>query len=1234
MDPLSIISVVVTSAKTLSAVTRSVLTFIDGVRTINQSINGIYDELDSLCRTIEAINGGLATPALTNAIGGSQETGGLWPVVLKSLQDCDLTIHELYDCLQGFNRQSSNVAARTVIAIRFNRTERQAQVLKNRVFTHNTSLQHLCCQSPGIVVDDLSKKIELLVDMISQLDAPRDRVEGLGTLKTAHPNSSDDGLLNTAQQVALDANTVLTRSEGGSIAGGSLKTHTRSSIEKWLEQHLPEDGFIETDSDSATSQTQITPSESSDNQTARPDVSPGNDSEDDEFEIEVIEASLSVAHSEFAKPNYSTAEPYFHRVYNLAKNMSVPTQNRLHLKDVQLKASLCSLHLGNFEKAESVLQDLRCTPPASQQDFIWSLDASHRMAEIHISNNNVEKAEDECRRALAGRRKVLGKDHPSYFETLSLLSMIMEFKGDRILAESYRIMIKEDVLDPLVQSRRRRKVNTFNVRTSTTNRKIGDVEDMSPEDKELGLGEIKSNLLVHKQESLTAHSLLHDACEKGLYSAAHFLLMGYPIPRQYTLLTATQDIGTLQPEDLLLKKANGQTVLHAAAYGGNIDIVKLLFVAGAVKTRKDDSGKYPWQIGWQPHPENKALYILLHFRDTTLEQPNDQDLIAAIKPRESSSAELVKGLRAFTTGGPGYSLAVGLNSRKGSIPLTVGGKQRPMHFATTNPINHLALLKPDKCGVTAKLNRVNAQMESPEKETDIKGVQNPVSLEDVTTVKEIGEESRRATEAEHRMTFMQGLKLYPKAIGWSAFFSMGVIMTAFDPQLLGSLYATPAFQRDFGYLFEGSYIISAPWQTALGMGNPLGQVVGALAAGYPMEWYGRKWTFAACVVGTAAFIFNQFFAKTIESLLVGELIGGLILGTYTTIAPTYASEVVPIALRGHLTAYINLCFVIGQLLANGVIAGTGQLDNHWAYSAPFAIQWLWPALILIGTPFAPESPWWLIRKGRFEDAEKALNSLSSSSVDNKLTLAMMIETDKLELEMETGTTYLDCFKSVNWRRTEISIGVFVVQVLSGIYMVGYAALFFELAGLDTTQSFNMSVGFLAVGFVGTCLSWILISKYGRRRIYNIGLALLTIIMFIIGFLDIVPNYENRPGVIWAQCILMIIWNGVFDLSIGPICYVIICEASATKVRTKTIAIATAAQAIFAIVMTVAIPYMINPDQGNWRGKLGFFFGGLSLISFVWCWYRIPETKNRTYEELDLMFERNVKTREFKNYKIL
>jgi MFS transporter, SP family, general alpha glucoside:H+ symporter len=128
-----------------------------------------------------------------------------------------------------------------------------------------------------------------------------------------------------------------------------------------------------------------------------------------------------------------------------------------------------------------------------------------------------------------------------------------------------------------------------------------------------------------------------------------------------------------------------------------------------------------------------------------------------------------------------------------------------------------------------------------EKLEEVGGLETPVDgeIQDVST-KKIGDDARIATEIEHQMTFMQAVKIYPKAMGWSVFFSLGVIMTGFDPQLLGSLFAEPAFQRDFGYKFGDGYIISAPWQTALSMGNPLGQVIGALGAGYPMEWYGRR----------------------------------------------------------------------------------------------------------------------------------------------------------------------------------------------------------------------------------------------------------------------------------------------------------------------------------------------------------------------------------------------------------
>jgi SP family general alpha glucoside:H+ symporter-like MFS transporter len=100
---------------------------------------------------------------------------------------------------------------------------------------------------------------------------------------------------------------------------------------------------------------------------------------------------------------------------------------------------------------------------------------------------------------------------------------------------------------------------------------------------------------------------------------------------------------------------------------------------------------------------------------------------------------------------------------------------------------------------------------------------------------------------------------------------------------------------------------------------------------------------------------------------------------------------------------------------------------------------------------------------------------------------------------------------------------------------------------------------------------------------------------------------------------------VYNWSVGPVAFAIFCEVSATRVRSKTVAVATAVQALFGIIMTVAIPYL--------GGKLGFFFGSLSIPCLVWCYFRVPEMKGRTYEELDLMFERKISTKGFKDYVI-
>lgn len=116
--------------------------------------------------------------------------------------------------------------------------------------------------------------------------------------------------------------------------------------------------------------------------------------------------------------------------------------------------------------------------------------------------------------------------------------------------------------------------------------------------------------------------------------------------------------------------------------------------------------------------------------------------------------------------------------------------------------------------------------------------------------------------------------------------------------------------------------------------------------------------FGSLIVMTGM-IFIPFFSQNIQTFLAGAVMQGIPWGVFQTLTTTYASEVAPVKVRPYLTTYVNLCWVIGQLIAAGVLRGLLHGTSQWAYRIPFALQWVWPPLILIGVIFAPESPWYV-----------------------------------------------------------------------------------------------------------------------------------------------------------------------------------------------------------------------------------------------------------------------------------
>ncbi|KAF4971313.1 hypothetical protein FSARC_1832 [Fusarium sarcochroum] len=491
------------------------------------------------------------------------------------------------------------------------------------------------------------------------------------------------------------------------------------------------------------------------------------------------------------------------------------------------------------------------------------------------------------------------------------------------------------------------------------------------------------------------------------------------------------------------------------------------------------------------------------------------------------------------------------------------------------------------------------------------------------------EEAQAASAAEHATTLKQALRENWKAVLWSSVISLTIVMEGYDQSLMSNFFGYPTFQRKFGsyYPNQDTWQLTGAWQSGLQNGTNACVVIGGFVNGWASARYGYRRVMQIALLLMTGFIFISFFAVRIEMLLVGQMLCGLTWGVYATSGPAYASEVSPLALRGYLTVYVNLCWAMGQFLSAGVLKGMLAYSSEWSWRVPIAIQWMWPLPIFAAITFAPESPWWLAKKGRFDDAELSLRRLSTRShEDCRATVSQMRHTIQLESNIQSDSSYLDCFRGANLRRTEICMVVFAGQQLSGAVFAYTPTYFFLQAGISTSNAFGIAIGSTAMAFVGTCVSWVWLSYFGRRTLYTLGVALASCCLLIVG---ICSAASTSQGGQWAQVSFVLVWKLVYSMTVGPICYAIISETSAVRLRPQTVVIARNTYAMTQILANILNPYMLNPIEWNWKGKAGFFWAGTSAMTAIWSYFRLPETKDRTYEELDILFERKISARKFK-----
>ncbi|KAF7118667.1 hypothetical protein CNMCM5793_008205 [Aspergillus hiratsukae] len=523
---------------------------------------------------------------------------------------------------------------------------------------------------------------------------------------------------------------------------------------------------------------------------------------------------------------------------------------------------------------------------------------------------------------------------------------------------------------------------------------------------------------------------------------------------------------------------------------------------------------------------------------------------------------------------------------------------------------------------------MSSEKEATETKGDLKEEGGDFKHDEILVNPDLLNEAVDGENREHEMGLWQSVKSHPWACLWAFTMCFTIVMESFDMFLNGNFVAQSAFQQRYGVqLADGSHAIPTRWQSALFQSGQCGAFVGVFLAGPITNRIGYRWTTILGLMLMNATIFISFFADSLEVLTVGQALEGVPWGFFIANAPAYASEIVPLALRGACTATLQMSWSIGGIIVAAATYGYNKRDDEWAWRVPLALQWIFPTPLMILLFLAPESPWWLIRRGRKKEALTSIKRLGTKSPEHaQQTLAMMERTVKIEEAMGGTPTLLDLFKGTDLRRTAITCLMYASQNFAGNLIANQATFFFEQAGISHNRSFQLNLINSCLGFIANACSWPLTGWFGRRTIYLWGTAVNITLLIILGICASIPQNSQTN---YAQACLGIVISFVFAGAMGPISYTVISETSSVRLRALSTGVGRAAYYVAEIPMIYLASQMLNPTGWNMAGKCGYVWGGTALVCWIMAYFFLPELKHRSYREADILFNRKVPARKFK-----
>ncbi|KAK9448218.1 general substrate transporter [Limtongia smithiae] len=459
----------------------------------------------------------------------------------------------------------------------------------------------------------------------------------------------------------------------------------------------------------------------------------------------------------------------------------------------------------------------------------------------------------------------------------------------------------------------------------------------------------------------------------------------------------------------------------------------------------------------------------------------------------------------------------------------------------------------------------------------------------------------------------------------SAFAALGGALFGFDISSMSGVLGT----RQYKEYFDNPL---GTRQGGITSAMAAGSFFGALASSYVSDRFSRK---IAIQIGSVFWIIGsiiQASSNGVPMLICGRVISGLCVGLTSSVVPIYQSEIAPRKFRGRVVSFQQFAVTCGILIQYFIQYGFSFVNSQAAFRAPWAIQITPAAILFVGLFWFPRSPRWLASKDRWEETLRVLAFLRTpdSNVNDPLVLAEYKEIeDQIRFEREQeSNSYRDLFSKRMRKRTLLGMAIQMWSQLCGInVMMYYIVYVLDSAGISNTLLAS-SIQYI-VNAVLTIPAILWSDQWGRRPVLLIGAFSMATWMYLIAgilarygeenpvkdesYTWVVIGHPAATRFIQAASYLTV---GSFAVSWGPISWIYPPEIVPQRVRAKAVSLATACNWAVNFALGLAVPPLLRKIQ--WR--LFFIYGSFNVMAFIHVWLCAPETKQRTLEEMDEIFE--------------